>query len=93
MVQLTIHFKLLPDKLNEFTLSWESFCQHIKNTEGLSDYSLNQSEENNCEIVLLMKDQQSLDDFMQSDWYKFLHGAIEVLGENKNVLQKQNQHN
>ena len=93
MVQLTIQFGLLPDKLSEFTLSWESFCQHIKSTKGLSKYAFNRLGENNCDIVLLMKDQQCLDSFMQGDWYKFLYGAIDVLGENKNIQQKQIQHN
>jgi quinol monooxygenase YgiN len=89
VVQLTIHFKLLPDKLNEFTLSWESFCHHIKRTEGLSEYNFHQFGENNCDIVLLWKDQQCLNKFMQIDWYKFLLGAIDVLGDNKSITQKQ----
>ena len=93
MVQITIHFGLLPDKLNEFILSWESFCKHVENIEGLTDWSLNQARNNIIEIVLLWNDQQHLDDFMACEWYKYLNGAIEVLGEKRSITQKEIKNN
>lgn len=63
--------------------------------DGLLDWSLDQIEKDilELEIVLQWKDQHYLDHFMECEWYKFLFGAIDVLGENLKITNKEVQHN
>ena len=89
MIQYTIRFELYPEKLNEFTLSWETFCQNTQETEGLNDCNMEEIEVNNFEIVMLWAEQFYLNLFMKGEWYTFLRGAINVLGEESIIIQKQ----
>ncbi len=89
MIQYTIQFELYPEKLDEFNLSWESFCLNTRETEGLSECTMKEKKANNYEIVMIWSEQFYLNLFMKEQWYNFLRGAINVLGEESIIIQKQ----
>lgn len=89
MIQYTIQFALDPDKLNEFTISWESFCKHTQEEEGLTKCKMMDKGKSLYEIEMNWSEQFYLNLFMKGEWYNFLHGAINVLGEEAIITQKQ----
>ena len=91
MIQLAIHVDLLPDKLNEFNQSWETFIQHKNTIKGLTWCHKNNLGNHSCDIILQCNNQRQMDLFMQSEWYNFLMGAIQTLGDKSET--KQIQHN
>jgi len=89
MIQYTIRFKLHPDKVNEFAHSWKYFCKHIQETEGLEDYRMAEVGGNQHEISMTWSERFYLNLFMKGEWYNFLHGAVNVLGDNSIITQKE----
>lgn len=88
MIQLTIHVDLLPDKLNEFNQSWGSFTNNAKHITGLTSYSMKSMNDNACEIILNCISKKQMDLFMQNEWYEFLLGAIQTLGDKSESKQE-----
>jgi len=89
MIQYTIQFELHPDKLNEFTISWESFCKHSRDEEGLLKCNMSEKGKSLYEIEMKWSEQFYLNLFMKGEWYNFLHGAINVLGDKSIITQKE----
>ena len=89
MIKYTILFELHPYNLNEFMLSWESFNEHAKGTDGLRTCKIYHLENTQHEIVMIWKDPFYLNLFKKGDWHNFLLGAISVLGE-KSVFTQRN---
>ena len=89
MIKYTIQFELNPDKLNEFKLSWESFYEHAKGTDGLSTCKINHLGNTQHKIVMIWEDQFYLNLFKKGDWHNFLLGAISVLGD-KSIFTQRN---
>ena len=77
-----------PDKLNEFTLSWESFCKHTREEEGLIKCKMIDKGDSHYEIEMNWSEQFYLNLFTKGEWYNFLHGAINVLGNEAIITQK-----
>jgi hypothetical protein len=88
MIQYTIQFELIPDKLNEFNLSWNSFHEHMKDVDGLSTCKIAELSESCREIEMLWKEQYYLNIFMKGEWFTFLQGAITLLGNKSIITQK-----
>ena len=89
MIKYTLQFELHPDNLNEFKLSWESFCDNAKGTDGLRTCKINHLGNTLHEIVMIWKDPFYLNLFKKGDWHNFLLGAISVLGD-KSVFKQSN---
>lgn len=88
MIQYTIQFELHPDKANEFAHSWKYFCDNIKETEGLNECKMLELGEDNQEISMTWSERFYLNLFMKCEWYDFLHGAVNVLGDNSVITQR-----
>lgn len=89
MVQLQIHVDLLPDKLNEFMQSWESFSLHVKNNEGLVSYTMKPTGKSAFNIELNCSGSKQLKQLQKDIWYEFLLGAIETLGDKSYTKENQ----
>lgn len=88
MINLEINVDLLPDKHTEFMQSWQTFIEHIKNTNGLEGFELNQSDDH-CRILLRWHEKQHLNEFTSNKWYSFIMGAVKVLGaESSTIIQE-----
>ena len=88
MIKYTIEFELHPDKLNEFTLSWKHFYDNTRETEGLSNCKMNEIGENCHEILMTWSERYYLNLFMKGEWFNFLHGAVNVLGDKSVITQR-----
>jgi len=88
MIQYTIRFKLYPDKANEFAHSWKCFCDNIKETEGLTECKMLELGKDNQEISMIWSERFYLNLFMKGEWYNFLHGAVNVLGDKSVITQR-----
>ena len=88
MIQYTIQFELHPDKLNEFRLSWKYFCNNTRETEGLGDCKMLEIGDNCHEISMTWSERYYLNLFMKGEWYNFLHGAVNVLGDKSVITQR-----
>ena len=88
MIQYTIQFELFPDKIDEFLLSWKSFCENTNETEGLNHCVMNKMENHNYEIVMSWSEKFYLNMFLNGEWNNFLQGAINVLGSENMIIQK-----
>ncbi len=89
MIKYTIQFELHPDKANEFVLSWKYFCKHIQETDGLEDCRMADVGGNQYEIYMAWSERFYLNLFMKGEWYNFLHGAVNVLGDKSIITQKE----
>jgi hypothetical protein len=89
MIHYSIKFYLHPDKQNEFSHSWTCFSEHVEETEGLNDCKMTRTEDDVHEILLIWSERYYLNLFMNDEWYKFLHGAVNVLGKNSVITQKE----
>lgn len=89
MIQLTIHVELLPDKLNEFNQSWESFVQHKNSINGLASCEKNCIRGSSFKIVLQSVSQDQMNIFKESEWFEFLIGAIATLGDKSHSKESQ----
>lgn len=81
MITLEFHVDLLPDKHTEFMQSWQTFIDHVRNTQGLESFELNQADQH-CRVLLHWTNKESLDKFFVNRWYAFFSGALKVLGTN-----------
>ena len=88
MIQYTIQFKLNPDKSNEFAHSWKCFCDNTQETEGLNDCKMFEIADNHHEILMTWSERYYLNLFMKGEWYNFLHGAVNVLGDESVITQR-----
>lgn len=88
MIEYTIRFELNPDKLNEFSLSWKFFCNNTKEAEGLSSCKMIDMGDNHHEISMTWSERYYLSLFMKGEWYDFLHGAVNVLGDRSVITQR-----
>ena len=88
MIQYTIQFEQLPDKVNEFCLSWESFYLNTKDTEGLNECKMTEIGQSSHEIAMVWSERYYMNLFIKSEWYNFLHGAINVLGDKSVITQR-----
>ena len=88
MILYTIQFELYPDKANEFALSWKYFCEHTRETEGLRDCKMTETPGNCQEISMTWTERYHLNKFMRGDWYNFLQGAVNVLGDKSVITQR-----
>ena len=88
MIEYTIRFELHPDKVSEFTQSWKCFCEHTKDAEGLVDCQISKVGDNCHQILMTWTERYYLYLFMKDDWYTFLQGAVNVLGDNSVITQK-----
>ena len=77
-----------PDNENEFKLSWTSFYENIKEAEGLKTCKISETGENNYQIEMIWIEKYYLNLFMKGEWYNFLHGAINVLGNRSVITQR-----
>jgi len=89
MIQYTFQFELHPDKVNEFAHSWKYFCKHIQKIEGLEDCRMADVGGNQYEISMTWSERFYLNLFMKGEWYNFLHGAVNVLGDKSIITQKE----
>jgi hypothetical protein len=88
MIQYTIQFELPPNKLNEFKLSWNRFYSNTRETEGLDNCKMTEIGDNCHEILMTWSERYYLSLFMKGDWYNFLHGAVNVLGDKSVITQR-----
>lgn len=88
MIHYTILFQLQPDKENEFSLSWDSFYSNMKEIDGLNACTIMDVGQNQHKIEMIWNDQYYLNLFMKGEWHTFLHGAISVLGNKSEIIQK-----
>ena len=88
MIRYTIQFKLHPDKANEFAHSWKCFYDNTRETEGLDDCKMIEVRDSHHEILMTWSERYYLNLFMKGEWYNFLHGAVNVLGDNSVITQK-----
>lgn len=88
MIQYTIQFELYPDKANEFAHSWKYFCDNTKETEGLNECKMIEVGKNHHKILMTWTERFYLNRFMNCEWYNFLHGAVNVLGDNSVITQR-----
>jgi hypothetical protein len=88
MIEYTIRFELELDKVNEFTLSWKCFCDHTMETEGLSNCKMIDTGDKHHEISMTWSERFYLNLFMKGEWYDFLQGAVNVLGDKSIITQK-----
>ena len=88
MIQYTIQFELFPDKVNEFLLSWKSFCENTRDAEGLNHCVMTEIKNHNYEIVMNWTEKYYLNIFLYGEWNNFLQGAINVLGSENMITQK-----
>lgn len=88
MIQYTIQFKLPADKTNEFAHSWKCFCDNTLETEGLSDCKMSSIGESSHKISMTWSERYYLNLFMKGEWYNFLHGAVNVLGDESVITQR-----
>jgi len=93
MIQYTIQFELHPDKLNEFTLSWKFFCDNARETAGLRDCKMFEIGDNEHVISMTWSEKYYLNLFTKGEWYNYLHGAVNVLGDRSIITQKDVQAN
>lgn len=87
MVQLNIQVDLLPEKLNEFLQSWESFAQHAINCTMLVSHTMKLTGDNAYEIKLTCKGKKQLQQLKTDGWFEFLIGAIETLGDKSHTRE------
>ena len=88
MIHYTIQFELQPDKENEFKLSWNSFFENTKEADGLKSCKIKELEDSHQQIEMIWLEQYYLNLFMKGEWYNFLHGAINVLGDRSVITQR-----
>ena len=88
MIQYTIQFELFPEKVDEFLLSWKSFCENTREAEGLNHCVMTEIEDHNYEIVMNWTEKYYLNIFLNGEWNNFLQGAINVLGSENMITQK-----
>ena len=88
MIHYTIQFELHPDKATEFAHSWKYFCEHTKETEGLRDCKMLEIEDNCHEISMTWTERFYMNRFMRGEWYNFLQGAVNVLGDKSVITQR-----
>ena len=88
MIQYTIQFELFPEKVDEFMMSWKSFCENNNEAEGLSHCEMNEMADNNYEIVMNWTEKYYLNIFLGGEWNQYLQGAINVLGSENMITQK-----
>lgn len=88
MIQYTIRFHLHPDKQNEFSRSWQYFCKNVSDTNGLDECKITETGDDFHEILMTWSERFYLNLFMKDEWYNFLHGAVNVLGDNSEIIQK-----
>jgi hypothetical protein len=88
MIEYTIQFELHPDKVNEFALSWKFFCDQTMETEGLSSCKMIDMGDKHHEISMTWSERYYLNLFMKGEWYDFLQGAVNVLGDKSIITQK-----
>ena len=88
MIQYTIQFELHPDNLNEFMHSWKYFCDNTRGTEGLGDCKMFEIRDNCHNILMTWSERYYLTLFMKGEWYDFLQGAVNVLGDKSIITQK-----
>jgi len=89
MIQYIIQFELHPDKANEFNHSWKYFFKHVQETDGLEDCRMTEVEGIHYEISMTWSERFYLNLFMKGEWYNFLHGAVNVLGDKSIIIQKE----
>ena len=89
MIEYTIQFELHPDNVNEFELSWKCFTDHIREAEGLKDCQISEVGENIQQIQMTWTERYYLNLFMRDEWYTFLQGAVNVLGNNSVITQRE----
>lgn len=80
-----------PDKLDEFSRSWKFFCENIRDMEGLDDCKKSEKEDDYHEILMTWSERFYLNLFMKGEWYNFIHGAVNVLGDESVIIQRENQ--
>jgi hypothetical protein len=88
MIEYTIRFELEPDKVNEFTHSWKCFYDNTKETDGLSNCNMVDRGDKHYEISMTWAERFYLNLFMKGEWYDFLQGAVNVLGDKSIITQK-----
>ena len=88
MIHYTIRFDLKPDKENEFKLSWNSFYENTKESEGLKTCNIKEIGDSHHQIEMIWIEQYYLNLFMKGEWCNFIHGAINVLGERSVITQR-----
>ena len=88
MIQYTIQFELFPDKVDEFLLSWKSFYENTRGTEGLNLCEMTEFDKHNYEIVMNWSEKFYFNIFLNGEWNNFLQGAINVLGSENMITQK-----
>jgi len=93
MIKYTIQFELHPDKLNEFSLFWKRFYKSNREAEGLNDCKMVEIGDNHHEILMTWSEQYYLNLFMKGEWYNYLHGAVNVLGDKSVIIQRDVQAN
>ena len=88
MIQYSIQFELFPDKVDEFLISWKSFCENTREAEGLNQCVMTKIRDRNYEIVMNWTEKYYLNMFLNGEWNHFLQGAINVLGSENMITQK-----
>jgi hypothetical protein len=88
MIQYTIQFKLHPEKANELAHSWKYFCDNTKETVGLNECKILELGEDHHEISMTWSERYYLNLFMKGEWYNFIHGAVNVLGDKSVITQR-----
>ena len=78
MEELTIHAKIPDEKSLEFNQSKLSFINRLKRQDGYEGYHARHGTD--YKLIIAWADRQKLDEFMSSDLYHFLQGAIHTLG-------------
>lgn len=86
MEQLEIFASIRKEKLNEFNQSKLTFLDGLRKVDGYDGYTENPGA--NYHLCINWNKRAHLDAFLNSELYRFFHGAIMTLGSMKEVLIK-----
>jgi len=88
MINLVLSIKLSPDKNTEFNQSLELIFRELVNREGLLFKKMSVSDIG-ADIVLTWNSNYDLDTFIRSESYRFLLGAVTVLGDSHTIKREE----
>ena len=86
MEQLEIFASIRKEKLNEFNQSKLLFLDGLRKLDGYEGYTENPG--GNYHLCINWNSRLTLDAFLDSELYRFFHGAIMTLGIRNNILIK-----
>lgn len=83
MVYLDLKADFLPQKLNEFNQSKISFIENIQKMEGYSGFK--EKPGSMFKMKIGWENMKLLKHFMETEEYKFFHGAIVTLSKSNSI--------